>query len=100
MAQRTAKGLEEALMWIHINQHFAAGLEYDGDGRFVTHTWYKNHFDKLRIPYRAEWASKFFTLIRPNPRPHDDRMYALTPRGRRLLREFDFLGSIDWRAHP
>lgn len=104
MAQRTAKSLEEALMWVHQNRHHVSGNEWNPARGCYTHRYFANYHDRLRVSMAKEWYTAFLRYLRPNPRPHDDRVFALTPMGRRLLREWDHINNprnpIDWTAHP
>lgn len=98
MTQTTPKSLEQALLWIIENPHFEVGTEWL-NGR-STHGFFRNHFDKLRVPNRArcEWAGQFYRYVMPNPRRHDDRMYAVTPAGKAWLRK----NGVTWnrKDHP
>jgi hypothetical protein len=85
MGQVTPKTLEEALLWIHTNAHYESGIEYDSEGRYVKAQWFKNHFDKMRVPRMAPYSARFHDMIQPNPRKFDTRMYSLTPQGKRIL---------------
>lgn len=102
MTQITPNNLMRALLWIHTNPHFEVGTEYSKDGMRATHTFYRNHFDKLRVKIAADWSSDFHRLIRPNPRPHDDRMFSLTRQGKIWLRVWAHSNDIDldWKNHP
>lgn len=102
MKQVTPKRLLDALLWIHTNRHHSSGLEYSKDGSHVTHHWFENYHDKLRVSAKAPWNDRFHQLVRGNPRPHDDRMFALTRNGRHLLRVMAHEARIEinWKEHP
>lgn len=91
--QFTAKTPHLALLWILTHDHFEAGTEWK-DGR-ATHTFYRNHFDRLRVPIGMKG---FHSKIKPNPRPHDSRMYTVTKHGREWLRAEGF--TWNRKDHP
>lgn len=94
--QITAKTLEEALIWIHTQPHFEAGVEQPNE----THAFYRNHFQKLRVPRDAPWFADFSKSIEAQTRPHDDRMYALTPVAKRRLYASTYGLLINESEHP
>lgn len=89
MKQITVKRAVEALYWLHNNAHFEAGAEFhptkvDDKGRpLATHMFYRNNFEKLRVP--AALMTEVSKYIRPNTRPFDTRMFALTRAGKMLV---------------
>ena len=83
MTQRTAKRAVEALYWLHNNEHHEVGTDWNGD--YLTHVWFRNHFDKLRVP--ADLAAEMWKHVKLNTRKFDTRMYALKPSGKRLIGE-------------
>lgn len=98
MAQKTAKSLAEALLWIQTNRHHEVGSEYaDGEGPdgSLTHIWYRNHQDKIRVSTTESWSSQFGDCIDPQDRPHDDRMYMVNESGQAII-----AGLYDPKAHP
>ena len=77
MKQFTVKRAVEAWKWIHNNAHHEAGYEYHPITTELTHVFFRNHHEKMRVPaqlYRDE-VSKGVT---PNKRAFDTRMFALT----------------------
>lgn len=93
MGQVTAKTIEQALAWIDSNGHHECGLHWaKGRSRETgcyelgdeTHFYYRGWGDKLLIPLALK--REMNGLLKPNTRPFDTRMYALTAKGRRRLR--------------
>lgn len=92
MTQTTVKSVNEALAWIHGNEHHDVGWEW-ANGRSKetglfelgeeTHLVMKSRQHKLRIPKNL--ARMVWKYIEPNRRPFDTRMYALTKTGKRRL---------------
>lgn len=95
MTQFTAKTPHLALIWILTNPHFEAGTEYSSDGMRATHSFYRNHHDKLRVPIGMKG---FHNRIAANTRPHDDRMFMVTRAGKAWLKKQGF----EWnrKEHP
>lgn len=90
MAQTTPKELIDALRWIHETPHHAVEMIYPDDWRgkpVALGVRYTGHGSVMRVMHRYPWARDFFRKIRPNPRPHDDRMFAIKRGSRRMLRE-------------
>lgn len=81
MKQITVKRAIEALNWIHNNAHEEVGTVYhphkmDENGfPLKTHMYFRNHFETMRVP--QELCAEVFSMIRPNRRKFDTRMFAL-----------------------
>lgn len=97
MKQKTIRDLGEALLWVQTNDHHICGLE-GTDPWASTHWVLQNHHEKIRLWRSDEWHTEFLRLIVANPRPHDNRMYALTPEGKRRLGKLGL--KYDRKLHP
>jgi hypothetical protein len=100
MKQFTARTLYDALFWIHTNEHHESGVEFHPRTGKESHIYYKNCHEKLRVPLDAPWARQFFMMIRSNRRAHDDRMYALTPKAKKILFASPYGDDLDRKRHP
>lgn len=92
MKQTTVKRVIEALHWIHNNEHNSVYLEWprnmaerDKTVQNASHITLANHHERLRIP--DSLRADVWRYIAPNKRPFDTRMYAVTRRGLKLVRE-------------
>lgn len=101
LKQTTARTLFNALHWIHVNPHHESGFEVNADGDY-THFWFRNYQAALRVPCKARWYQEFISSIKPNQRPHDDRMWAVTMGGKRRLTKLSRIYGvkIDRKRHP
>jgi hypothetical protein len=100
MKQFTPKTLAEALAWIHSQPHYDSGVDKaNHDGTVVvTHLWYRNNQQRMRVAKRHDWVPTLMHMIEPNDRPHDDRMYKLTRYGRMYLMEHGHQTTLN--LHP
>lgn len=85
MRQKTAKTIEDALRWIHDNEHHKITRE-EGNFHRTTHIRLENYFERMRIPAAIWKIIGVRHWIFPNQRPYDTRMYGLTKQGRQYLR--------------
>ena len=89
MKQITVKRAVDALSWVDTNPHHIVGTEFhetkrDEDGREIpTHLYLQNYHEKLRVP--VDLWRQVAKHIRPNKRPFDTRMYAVTRAGKALV---------------
>jgi hypothetical protein len=97
MSQVTPKEIGTALFWIQTEPCVEVGEVTTKTKRFI---YYKNYFHTLRVDQSRPWARQFFKLLTPNPRAHDDRMFALKDEGKELLKSLPEGASINWDDHP
>lgn len=89
MKQKTVKTAIEAWHWINNNAHQEVGTEYhatklDGEGLPLrTHMFFKNYFETMRVPEAL--CSEVFSMIAPNKRAFDTRMFALKAGAKRAI---------------
>lgn len=98
----TPKTLPDALAWIHTHAHHEIGTLYKGSSAKAERigTYYANYHTIMRVMDKHDWAKQFHAMTQPNPRPHDDRMFALTRKGKVFLGQQEISAKIDWKIHP
>lgn len=90
MKQITVKSAVEAWRWIANNAHHEVGTEFTDSGERKA-IYLRNHVVRLRVPDAL--CPEVFKGLKPNERPFDTRMYALTNEAREVI-------EPAWKPHP
>jgi hypothetical protein len=95
MKTTTVKTVEQALVWIDTTPHHMFDTHFKRgqwrNGRQIaddkpSHFVLVGNGERIRIPWHI-WVHGVSVKIRPNPRPFDTCMYALTKNGKEWLRK-------------